>query len=158
MGIAGFLTFGAHSSSFILNNYATTDTLATACRLGIIVAILFTYPIVFVGVRDGILDLVHFPNENKTDLNLNLISTLVLIILTVMASSFTDLGIVLSFGGATLATAVIYIFPVLMFWFAIGTDATTRQKQELSFALALMMFGIVCGTIGAILALTGNGE
>jgi hypothetical protein len=159
--VIGFLTFGAHSSSFILNNYAATDALATACRVGIIVSILFTYPIVFVGVRDGILDLIHFPVEYQTAINLNVISTLVLLAITLMAASFTDLGVVLSFGGATLATAVIYIFPVLMFrstvLFHLGAETTASQKRELPYAVALMTFGIVIGCVGVTLALTGQG-
>ena len=59
MGITsvGFLTFGAGADGFILNNYSTTDQLATMCRIALAVSIVFSYPLTFVGIRDGIMDL-----------------------------------------------------------------------------------------------------
>ena len=65
---AGFLTFGGHADSYILNNYSAYDPLATACRLFIGISVLTTYPIAFIGFRDGTLDVSQlevgkFPRE-----------------------------------------------------------------------------------------------
>ncbi|GMH93259.1 hypothetical protein TL16_g12580 [Triparma laevis f. inornata] len=57
----GFLTFGSNSAGLILNNYSTKDSLATACRIALAVSIVFSYPLTFVGIREGIFDL------SKTD-------------------------------------------------------------------------------------------
>ena len=59
----GFLTFGGNSSSYILNNYSPHDPLATLCRLAVGISTLTTYPIVFIGCRDGVLDLLDVPPE-----------------------------------------------------------------------------------------------
>ena len=43
--IAGFLTFGGAADGYILNNYATTDSLAQLARLAIGGSIVTTYPL-----------------------------------------------------------------------------------------------------------------
>jgi amino acid permease len=155
----GFLTFGANSSEYILNNYSTRDMLATFCRISIAMSISFTYPIVFVGVRDGIIDLLKVPADQRTAFFLNILSTLILSVLTVMAATFTDLGMVLALGGATFGTAVIYIFPSLMFRAAVnklGKDATDAEKQEAKLVAFLMWFGIAIGAIDTMMAAFGG--
>jgi amino acid permease len=51
----GYLTFGGSCDGYILNNYSPQDNLATLCRLAVAVSTLLTYPIVFMGYRDGVL-------------------------------------------------------------------------------------------------------
>lgn len=111
----GFLTFGANCNGLILNNYSTRDVLATFCRIGIAVAIICTYPICFLGYRDGIIDLLELPAEKQTSANLNVITVVLLAIVTVIAMSVKDLGLVNAVGGGTLATAVVFVFPTLMY-------------------------------------------
>jgi hypothetical protein len=53
----GYLTFGGASQGLILNSYATSDPLALLARLGICASIIFSYPLNFVGLREGVLDL-----------------------------------------------------------------------------------------------------
>lgn len=55
VAMAGFLTFGSNSDGYILNNYSPQDPLATVCRIAIATSTLLTYPIVFIGFRDGML-------------------------------------------------------------------------------------------------------
>lgn len=52
---SGYLTFGGNSDSYILNNYSPRDPLATICRLAIALSTLLTYPMAFIGFRDGML-------------------------------------------------------------------------------------------------------
>jgi amino acid permease len=56
---AGYLTFGGHAQGFILNNYAATDPLIWVSRCALSLSILLTYPLPFVGLRDGCLDLLR---------------------------------------------------------------------------------------------------
>ena len=53
----GYLTFGGASQGLILNSYATSDPLALLARLGICASIIFSYPLNFVGLREGVLNL-----------------------------------------------------------------------------------------------------
>lgn len=156
----GFLTFGANSSGFILNNYSSNDILATISRMAIFVAIATTYPLVFLGTKDGVLDLLMVPIELQTSNNLNALTVVVLSIITIIAFFVTDLGLVAAVGGGTLGTAVVFIFPALMFRRAIhdlGPKATVQQKKEVVHCLTLMCLGIIMGVIGAWLAVKGRG-
>merc|ERR1711862_1026703 len=100
IGIVGFLTFGGNSAGFILNNYSTNDITATICRLAIATSVLFTYPIVFVGVRDGVIDLLQVPIEEQTYMLHFSLTVILLLMLTIAATFIQDLGIVNSLGGA----------------------------------------------------------
>ncbi|KAL7553015.1 hypothetical protein ACHAWF_016261 [Thalassiosira exigua] len=154
----GFLTFGQNCSGFILNNYSPKDILATISRVAIFVAVATTYPLVFLGTKDGILDLLMVPMELQTSQNLNVLTVILLTIITLIAMFVTDLGLVAAVGGATLATAVVFIFPALMLRSAVydlGSKATSEQKIEVTLCLVLMSVGIMMGIIGFWLAVTG---
>jgi amino acid permease len=56
---AGYMTFGGNSQGFILNNYASSDPLILVSRFALSLSILLTYPLPFVGLRDGCLDLLR---------------------------------------------------------------------------------------------------
>jgi amino acid permease len=56
---AGYLTFGGHAQGFILNNYAAADPLIFVSRCALSLSILLTYPLPFLGLRDGCLDLLR---------------------------------------------------------------------------------------------------
>eukprot|EP00549_Striatella_unipunctata_P025822 CAMPEP_0118720522 /NCGR_PEP_ID=MMETSP0800-20121206/30155_1 /TAXON_ID=210618 ORGANISM="Striatella unipunctata, Strain CCMP2910" /NCGR_SAMPLE_ID=MMETSP0800 /ASSEMBLY_ACC=CAM_ASM_000638 /LENGTH=297 /DNA_ID=CAMNT_0006628167 /DNA_START=106 /DNA_END=996 /DNA_ORIENTATION=+ len=111
----GFLTFGSTSAGLILNNYATTDTLISIARLAVAASIVFSYPLAFVGVRDGVLDMIQIPQEARTNEALNKLTIAILSVVTVMALNLTALSFVLSFTGATMGNALIYIYPAIMF-------------------------------------------
>lgn len=61
--VIGFLSFGGHSTGFILNNYASADKLATIARVAIGGGILCGYPLTFTALRDGVADLLQIPAE-----------------------------------------------------------------------------------------------
>jgi len=68
----------------------------------------------------------------------------------------TDFSFVVSFGGATLGNALIYLYPALMFRGAVkkmGDKATPGLKREVKFAMANAGLGITMGLIGAKMAL-----
>merc|ERR1712151_1035621 len=159
IGTVGFLTFGGNSAGYILNNYSTNDTVASLCRLAITTSVLFSYPIMFVGVRDGAIDLLQIPINAQTYMLHFGLTAILLLILTIVATFVQDLGIVNSLGGATLATAVIYVCPTIMFSAAVKglrKRATRSQRIEVVFAIVLMCLGIIIGLIGVAMALFGS--
>jgi amino acid permease len=160
----GFLTFGKNCDGYILNNYSTKDYLATCCRALIAVAIICTYPVVFLGFRDGVLDLLQVPTEKQTSGNLNLVSFVLLSVVTLIAMVIEDLGLINAVGGGTLATAIVFVFPTLMYRQAVQrepfdeemeqTDGPSDdEKREVKITLALMCAGIVMGIIGVWIAI-----
>jgi amino acid permease len=144
----GFLTFGENSSGFILDNYSYRDHLASASRLGVALSVIFAYPLLFLGGRDGWIALLRISNDTRRSTTL-----LLLTIVTVLAIFVSDLTFVLSFSGATLSAAIIYIFPPLMFQ-ALVLNCTCMQTYvsnwEIKESQAMLWLGAVLGVCGAV--------
>eukprot|EP00984_Skeletonema_dohrnii_P018767 scaffold8850_cov113-Skeletonema_dohrnii-CCMP3373.AAC.7 len=138
IGIAamGFSTFGGASNGLILNNYSTKDSLMGFSRVAVAFALV--------------------PKEERTDAKLNNLTYIILASVTAVALKITDLSFIMSFGGATLGNALIYVYPAIMFRSAVknlGDDATAAQKLEVKLAMAFAALGIGMGAIGTKMAL-----
>ena len=156
---AGFFTFGGNSNGYILNNYSPYDPLATVCRLAVAVSTMATFPIAFIGFRDGILDALEVPPARQTGRNLNALTVVLLTIITVFAVFTTDLGMINAVGGGSLATILVFVFPVLMYEKAIqmlGSRASLWEHREVQFAYGLMVFGLIVGFVGVIQSVTSR--
>lgn len=115
-----------------------------------------SYPLVFSGARDGVLDLLSVPVEKRTSSNLNKVTVTLLSLLTGLALVVKDLSFVLSFGGATLGNALIYVYPSLMFQRVVrkmGDKASPRLKRESAFSWLIISLGVGMGLIGSKAAL-----
>jgi len=148
----GFLTFGSAASGLILNNYSTKDALMSLSRVAVAISLVFSYPLAFVGLRDGVIDLMKMNADTKTQ---NALTVALLSIVTFAALVIPDVSFVLAFGGATLGNALIYIFPFLMFRKAIKNkeDATAGQKREVKLAGVSALLGVGMGLLGAKMAI-----
>lgn len=150
----GFLTFGGASQGLILNNYAEKDVLAKLCRLAIGASIVFGYPLTFVGIRDGVLDLLGKKNPSG---KAQTITTLILLSITsTLAVFLRDVGFVVSFGGALLGSCIIYIFPALIFIRTMAAKIksgdiveTQAVKREVLLNKGITVLGVVMAIIGA---------
>lgn len=152
----GFATFGGNANGFILNNYSTKDALIGFSRVAVAFSLVFTYPLPFSGFREGLLEIMKVPSEDRTDAKLNNLTYVLLTLVTVLALKITDLSFILSFGGATLGNALIYVFPAIMFRSAVknlGDEATSSQKMEVYIAMAFAALGLGMGCVGAKQAL-----
>ncbi len=161
MASIGFLTFGASSDGLILNNYSNVDAVMSMSRVAVALSIVFSYPLVFVGTRDGLLDLASISVEKRTNALVDKVTLATLGVITFMALVVNDLSFVLSFAGATLGNALIYVFPALMFKSmvaALGDSATAAQKKEVLFAMFSCLLGIAMGGIGAFMSVKSLSE
>jgi amino acid permease len=155
----GFLTFGSACSGLILNNYSNKDILMSLSRVAVAVSLVFSYPLAFSGCRDGVMDLLRISPSKRSDPKLFLQTTVaILSIVTWAALTFKDVSFVLSFGGATLGNALIYVYPALMFRGAVNKmadDSPNKKnlKGEVWFALSSAVLGIGMGAIGAKMAI-----
>lgn len=95
--------------------------------------------------------------HKHTSTNLNIVSVFLLTIITLIAASITDLGVVNAVGGGSLGTIVVFVFPALMYRAAIENqhpdDIEGGSLMEVNCAIALMWFGIVIGIIGVYMAI-----
>mmetsp|Transcript_23070 Transcript_23070/g.32498 ORF Transcript_23070/g.32498 Transcript_23070/m.32498 type:complete len:304 (+) Transcript_23070:192-1103(+) len=147
----GFLTFGSNSNGYILNNYSTNDRLATMSRIAIFISVVFTYPVVFIGFRDGVFDALTVSHKDRSSKIVNLISILLLFCITLLASFISNLGKVNAIGGGSLGTVIVFVFPTLMFAKMVeklGSQASYLLCLELNFAFILMCMGVLMGFIG----------
>jgi amino acid permease len=150
----GFLTFGGNSAGFILDNYSYRDPWATLSRFGIALSVIFAYPLLFQGGRDGIWDLLD--QRSASAVKRQTTTGLLLSTITLLAIYIPDLTFVLSFGGATLSSTIIYIFPPLMFQALVSNCTalrTYRTNWEVNKSQAMMWTGGVLGICGAVVTI-----
>jgi sodium-coupled neutral amino acid transporter 11 len=147
----GYMTFGSASQGLLLNNYATADPLAFLARVGIGVSIIFSYPLNFVGLREGLLEFLGKTEDGKKRA-VHWGVTLSLMALMNGASLFLkDLGLVVALGGAILGSALVYIFPALM---AIGEKSgAIKSKGEKLVNWALLALGVFFAGLGSVMCL-----
>ncbi len=143
----GFLTFGENSSSFILNNYATNDPLLSGSRLAILVSLIFSYPLTFVSFRANILDFLKLRPEMKSNPKIvNACTVALLAVITCVAYFVTDIGNLLSFGGATYANWLTFLYPTFMFLNCAKRIPTLRK--EIPVVLFTLAVGLLFSAIG----------
>lgn len=152
--MAGFLAFGGCSQGLILNNYSTSDTLATLSRGAIGASILLGYPLTFEGFRTAFLE--FFKVEKPTQKFKDGIVFAFIASVCLGACLLSDLGVVVSFLGALLGSFVIYVFPSLMYRGALEQKIKrTGGKLTTSYYTsgALIGVGTFLGFLGAAVVL-----
>jgi len=151
----GFLTFGKSASGLILNNYATNDILASFTRIAVAVSIVFSYPLNFSGLRDGVMDMANTPQEKRTNSLFDKTTFALLSIITGLALKVKDISFVLSFGGATIGNFLIYVFPALMFRATVKKmdNATDSMKKEAKGVMGTAILGVLMSIIGSVMAI-----
>jgi amino acid permease len=161
---AGFWTFGASVDSYVLNSYSAQDPLATACRVAVFVSTLFNYPLAFIGFRDGVVDLLMIfttppGRSSPIDWNkyLDPLTVILVALVAVAAIYITDLGQINAVAGGTIATAIVFVFPAMMYRVAVENDSSSKlyvaRRQEVVFVFGLMIIGIVLGLTGVWMAI-----
>jgi len=125
-------------------------------RVAVAISLVFSYPLAFAGLRDGVLDLAKVPSDKRSNNLQNKLTVGLLSFITALALTVKDLTFVLSFGGATFGNALIYVFPALMFRRSVkdmGEKATKGLKREVKVAMSSAALGIGMGCVGARMAL-----
>mmetsp|Transcript_13769 Transcript_13769/g.27854 ORF Transcript_13769/g.27854 Transcript_13769/m.27854 type:complete len:564 (-) Transcript_13769:49-1740(-) len=170
----GYLTFGSSTTPMILSNYSTKDILLSLSRFAVGLSLIFSYPLLFVGLRDGIIDLLNqisplFSKKNKTQQQQkslvltqsqsNRVTVGLISFITALALKITDLAFVASMSGALLGTSLIFIFPPLMFRSALkneserkNTPYTKLQKFERRLCSVIVGLGVFIAGVGAKMA------
>lgn len=147
----GFATFGKACSGLVLNNYSTDDKLMSLSRVAVAVSLLFSYPLAFGGVRDGLLDLLKV--EKRPDSLLNTITVLLLTMITGLAYALTDLRKLLAFNGATWGNAVIYLLPTYMF-IQCAKNLRPELRKEVPIVALTGLIGLAMGLLGTAIAVS----
>jgi sodium-coupled neutral amino acid transporter 11 len=157
----GFLTFGGNSSGIILNNYSTADVGATICRLLMALSVIGSFPFLINASRSTFFQLTSqngtfrlcivlshlfcqpknrethntsrssFAEDEVSKPQRRKVTAGLISFVTALALLLEDAGVVLSFTGAVMGSAMIYIFPAVLF-----LRSTDNQMQEGSLKMS----------------------
>ena len=119
-------------------------------RIAVLLSLVFSYPLAFVGVRDGILDLLQV--KNRPDSLLNSVTVGLLTLITGMAYCLSDLRKLSAFNGATWGNAVIYLLPTYMFVQCAKT-VKPELKSEVPLVITTGILGLAMGIVGTMKAI-----
>lgn len=149
--LLGYRTFGDHSASNLLRNYARADGLATLGRLATGVSILFGFPLAMVGLRDSAASVLETLGESTAAPPLlaaaaraaaaspRALTLAFLAAISAVAILLTDIGIVVGLSGALLGASIVYIFPALIY---------TQVAAPSPAVYALVPLGAFLGLLG----------
>jgi amino acid permease len=148
----GYMTFESLSESIILNNYSQEDMMVNFARLGMGLANVFSFPLMFSGLREQLIELICFfmPSAaSSTDLVVfqNALSTIMLAIVIVVAVIVTDASIVVGLVGSLCGAATIYVIPCIIF------DRCTLKSGLIDDSERLVVRTI--GIVGIFLMIAG---
>mmetsp|Transcript_46653 Transcript_46653/g.141351 ORF Transcript_46653/g.141351 Transcript_46653/m.141351 type:complete len:551 (-) Transcript_46653:129-1781(-) len=150
----GFLTFGGNSAGLILNNYSTQDIGATMCRVVMAISLVGSYPIFFRGIKSAFIDL-FYKNKDITDHFSSTLTNILLASLTGLSLVLKNAGFMVSFVGAVMGSAIIYIFPPIMYLKSssrrIKQGSMRKSKRvilEQAVCKLLICLGALMGVIG----------
>mmetsp|Transcript_22681 Transcript_22681/g.42193 ORF Transcript_22681/g.42193 Transcript_22681/m.42193 type:complete len:320 (-) Transcript_22681:79-1038(-) len=151
----GYLTFGSACQGLILNNYSTADSLVGLSRFAVALSLVFSYPLLFVGARDGLLDLAKVSDSDRTNAVQNKVTLGLLGVITALAARLRDLTFVSSLSGAVFGTALIFVYPPLMLRGMVKNmedKAGGRLRFEKKMAKFTAALGAIVGMIGTKMA------
>jgi hypothetical protein len=145
----GFLTFGGNSQGVILNNYSTFDIGATVCRFLTAVSVIGGYPFLISACRSEFSELMRFGKTSKMEKRITFVMLLSLTLISMVTS---NAGFVIGLVGAILGSALVYIFPSLLYLTytrnMVKTKYSTRIRVERFFCRLLFIFGVVAALFG----------
>ena len=169
----GFLTFGGNSKGVILNNFSTLDPGASLCRLLMAICVIGGYPFVFSTTLSEALELLQRVKPTKVttksankqrplsrifsgihNVSETTLSRILLISLAGLALVMKNAGFVVGLNGALMGSAMIYIFPSLLFLkqtskqMMKSSPLSSRTVLERNFCRFLVGFGVLAAVAG----------
>jgi hypothetical protein len=126
--VFGVLLFGSRSSSFALNSFSHRDPLANVARLAFGTSVLASFPLIFLSVRTWLLSQVKriFPDMKD---GIKPIAFVALSWIALLATKFTDIGIIGSLSGGIFGSSMMFIFPPIMYTGALIRKAKNERKD-----------------------------
>jgi sodium-coupled neutral amino acid transporter 11 len=162
MMCVGFMTFGGACNGMILNNYSTLDPAATLCRLLMGIALLGSYAFIGNVAKSSFYQLFYKGKEITDEIRIKTTQALVGTI-TALAMVLSDAGFVVSFTGALLGSALIYIIPPFLFLKStkrrVGAglmSSTSTLKLERCWNRFLIVLGVFLAFAGGSMTVVNS--
>ena len=150
----GYLAFGDNCEGTVLNNYAKTDELANIARIGMGFANVFSFPLMFSGLREALIALVIFcaPScEETAELVFfqHGLRAIMLEFIILVTGLVTDASLVVGFVGFICGSAIIYVIPCYLFAHAYGQSHYSQNPKEVRLVKAIGVIGVALMFAGA---------
>jgi len=155
--VAGYATFGDVCQGNILLNYAPSDILSTLGRLATGLSIIFGFPLISNGAREGLKNAssalgVNFISNPKHHVAL---VTCLLVITTSLAIVLKDIALIAGMTGALMGSSLVYICPTLIYSKIVQQTygAGSVQDKVARRNLLLIPFGCFTAIMGVTMTL-----
>jgi amino acid permease len=157
--VFGFLTFGGNSSGFILNNYSNLDPFASLCRLLMAICVIGGYPFLVGGCKSEVVGLLKSKtNQEPSEKTKRTITRTLVALLAGGTLLLKDAGFVIGFNGSVMGSAILFIFPSLLFLSHTGKmdQLPRRLKLERWFCRFLVGFGTFLAAAGGTVCVVNS--
>lgn len=155
---SGYSTFGEACMGNILLNYHPKDVLATFGRVATWFSILFGFPLVSVGAREGLINAAEslgFPQLGFEKNNFALVAS-ILTLVTLVSCTVKDVSLVVNLTGALFGSFIVYLCPTIIYVRAVaiakGKDSPEYRKARL-WNYALLPFGTFIAALGVFVTI-----
>lgn len=151
--VAGFSTFGTACHGNILLNYHSADALAILGRVATGCSILFGYPMIITGTREGLIrcsSSFGYPQLGHDKNHATLVGT-ILTVVTLVSCLVPEVSLVVGVTGATLGSAIVYLCPPLIYVRAVRLVAgpeSPEYRTALWKSLPFLPLGVAIATLG----------
>jgi amino acid permease len=151
---AGYSTFGDTCQGNLLLNYHPSDILSTMGRLATGFSILFGYPLVICGAREGIMGAASTLGYDISEHHVALVSS-ILALVTFVACTVDNVSLVVGLTGAALGSFIVYICPSIIYSKAVGIvkGLDSKEYNVAKRNLAFVPFGILIGSLGCYMTI-----
>jgi sodium-coupled neutral amino acid transporter 11 len=168
---AGFLTFGGNCAGVILNSYAQTDVLASVSRFLMLLSVLGSYPFCLSGAKTSLYNLWNFfvaskkkkdvvADDDESDASAvdepftvspranHIVTVAMLAAITLPSLILKNAGLVVSFNGATMGSAITYIFPSMLVLAKLKKSGSTGFSKTKLINRLVLAFGWTAAIAG----------
>lgn len=153
MGL-GIKLFGTHAQSFVLNNFAAHDPLATIARVAFGSSVLASFPLIFLSMRNWFIAVAS--RRAPAISGRRQITLLLLSFISFLAVFFKDIGMVGSLAGGILGSSVMFIFPPIMYIRALQQQAAKEGKAAPAAKILLNLLLMLAGGTLAVFGTYNN--
>lgn len=116
VGITGYLTCAASTNGNVLLDYPANSKLVTAARLALVVALIFSTPLVLFACRRSFLAVFLPKMQNDCPFWLwSLISISLIVVVGFIAYLLPSIDVVFSFSGSVIGVLFVYLIPGIFF-------------------------------------------
>eukprot|EP01036_Dinobryon_divergens_P031449 gene31449-40847_t len=148
--------FGPGSASFALNSFSPKDPLAVFSLLAFGTSVLASFPLMFLAMRSWF---ISKAGQSKSSIirsvgTIPSMSALLLTCIGVLASKIKDIGKVGSLSGAVFGSAMMFVFPPIMYIRALqrfperNSGSSTKIQLKILINVLLLLSGMSLGLLG----------